>query len=139
MIPAPAAQAQVAERIGWMADAHRSPEFWRYLGMEKRHRGAFWGYPESALTGGEPQALHRKTELDGLWRMTVRPTKPTAAKCQSRLPFCEMEMFPDSPHVGHRMRQTGVVCCAKEGPPKRRPASVTGQRPGLTRINRWAP
>jgi hypothetical protein len=30
----PTAQVQVAERIGWMKDAHRSPEFARYPGME---------------------------------------------------------------------------------------------------------
>lgn len=30
----PQVQIQVAERIGWMADAHRLPEFARYPGME---------------------------------------------------------------------------------------------------------
>ena len=33
-IPAPVVQVQVAERIVWMADAHRSPEFARYPGMD---------------------------------------------------------------------------------------------------------
>lgn len=34
VIPAPAAQVQVAERIGWMVDAHHAPEFQRYPGMD---------------------------------------------------------------------------------------------------------
>ncbi|MFT3723903.1 MAG: GFA family protein [Hyphomonadaceae bacterium] len=34
VIPPPAAQVQVVERIGWMADAHRAPEFARYPGMD---------------------------------------------------------------------------------------------------------
>jgi hypothetical protein len=33
-IGAPVAQVQVAERIGWMTNAHRSPEFPRYPGMD---------------------------------------------------------------------------------------------------------
>jgi hypothetical protein len=33
-IPPPAAQVQVAERIGWLDEGLRSPEFRRYPGME---------------------------------------------------------------------------------------------------------
>ena len=33
-ITAPAVQVQVAERIGWMTDAHRYSEFARYPGMD---------------------------------------------------------------------------------------------------------